>query len=439
MDLKGDQVPTGQSHASITLLHGGLDQPFIRQWVDSLLANWPGPEPTIRTQMLEELLTDLEGAAVRSEESLFILLAHSFVTPITVDRLVSAAAEAGLPAMIVINGAEAWRPLQRQGVLFVEPSAPMGTIAAMSYALAERQAAVDTLAGEARIAQRCQAGIRLEMERMHEELNLAASIQREFTSAPLPQLDGVQFGLLYRPMNFVSGDIYNVHAINEHQVSFLVADVVGHGVPAALLTMVLSNSLATVERAAAQSGQVSPAWVLRELNQRLCESSPASGRFATAVYGILDTRKRSIVIAGAGHPPPLVLNGSRVRALETQGPLLGVFAEAEFDEASADLGPGDAVYVYTDGLEQAFPRSEEATLIKGQVGGQLGLAKDLPTLRVERLLGELHRREAESVEAMMMEISLLLDMQAGSLHQADDVTVLGVGIPRLAAEMRAAA
>jgi serine phosphatase RsbU (regulator of sigma subunit) len=252
-------------------------------------------------------------------------------------------------------------------------------------------------------------------------------------------MEGVNFGLLYRPMNFVSGDIYNVHAIDEHLVSFLVADVVGHGVPAALLTMVLSNSLSTVERTAAQSGRFSPARVLQDLNERLCQSSPASGRFATAVYGILDTRRRSMVIAGAGHPPPLLLDASRVRALETQGPLLGVFPGAEFDEISADLHPGDSVYVYTDGLEQAFPRSEEATMIKGQVGGRLGLAKDLPTLRVERLLGELHRQESENIEAMMTEISLLLDMQKGSLHLADDVTVLGLGIPRLAAEMRAAA
>jgi serine phosphatase RsbU (regulator of sigma subunit) len=432
-------VPTGQSQAIITVLHGGLDQSTLHRWRADLLANWPGPEPCVRTRFLEEVLADLEGAAVRSEESLFILLAQSLVSPLAVDRLVSGAAEAGLPAMIVINGAEAWRPLQRQGVLFVELGAPMVTIAAMSYALAERQAALDTLAGEARIAQRCQASIRLEMERMHEELNLAACIQREFTSAPLPQMEGVNFGLLYRPMNFVSGDIYNVHAIDEHLVSFLVADVVGHGVPAALLTMVLSNSLSTVERTAAQSGRFSPARVLQYLNERLCQSSPASGRFATAVYGILDTRRRSMVIAGAGHPPPLLLDASRVRALETQGPLLGVFPGAEFDEISADLHPGDSVYVYTDGLEQAFPRSEEATMIKGQVGGRLGLAKDLPTLRVERLLGELHRQESENIEAMMTEISLLLDMQKGSLHLADDVTVLGLGIPRLAAEMRAAA
>ncbi|MFZ4574337.1 MAG: PP2C family protein-serine/threonine phosphatase [Phycisphaerales bacterium] len=399
----------------LCVTHGGLDSDFVRRWTAELLGAWPAsPSPGVRCVPLPSILESLERPGTAPpEESLLVLLAHSRTSPIEVDRFVGAAENVGLPAVIVLEDAEAWRPLQRHGVLFVEPSASPTIVAAMCYALAERQAAVGMLAGEVRIAQRCEAGVRGEIERMYEELNLAASIQREFTSAPMPRVRGLEFGLLYRPMNFVSGDIYNVHSVDPKTISFLVADVVGHGVPAALLTMVLSNSLAGIERNACAEGVLRPGAVLKQLNARLCESA-TGGRFATAVYGVLNTESRSITLAGAGHPPPVVVRGDSPRAVETDGPLLGIFDDAEFDECDVTLGDGDAMYIYTDGLDLAL--REEA-----------GPGARTPsTERIGKLLAAMDRSGQDGMEAAMYEMASLLDGSVGSLHQSDDVTVLGV-------------
>ncbi len=415
----------------VCVTHGGLDADFVRRWTADLLAAWPAtPSPSVNCRPLPAVLESLDNlGAAQPEESLLVLLAHARTSPIEVDRFVGVAENAGLPAVIVLEDAESWRPLQRHGVLFIDPNAPPSTIAAMCYALAERQAAVGMLAGEVRIAQRCEAGVRLEMERMYEELNLAASIQREFTSAPLPAVRGLDFGLLYRPMNFVSGDIYNVHQIDDKTIAFLVADVVGHGVPAALLTMVLSNSLAGIERTALTDGGLRPAEVLRQLNLRLCENSGGGGRFATAVYGILDAQARTVTLAGAGHPSPILVRRGLAHAIETNGPLLGVFDNAEFDETRIILREDDSLFIYTDGLDLALCDQTEAS------------RQAIPSAKIQALLAQVHRPEHDSIDAAMQEITSLLDGSIGSLHQSDDVTVLGIRATRAADEagLRAAA
>ncbi len=134
-----------------------------------------------------------------------------------------------MPALCLVPDATPWRPFQRHGIIFESIDAEPRILAAMLFALAERQSGVELLAREILLAQRCNGGIRSEMDRMYEELHLAAAIQREFTSAPLPRIEGLEFGVLFRPVNFVSGDIYNVRSLGEGKAAFFLADAVGHG------------------------------------------------------------------------------------------------------------------------------------------------------------------------------------------------------------------
>jgi serine phosphatase RsbU (regulator of sigma subunit) len=288
----------------------------------------------------------------------------------------------------------------------------------MLYALCERQSSVELLASEVVLAQRCQGGIRSEMDRIHEELHLAAAIQRDFTSAPLPKVDGLEFGVLFRPVNFVSGDIYNVRPLGDGCAAFFLADAVGHGVPAALLTMVLTSSLTTTEHEGGAVRILEPREVLERLNARLCQSCLGSGRFATALYGVIDSRTRKVRVAGAGHPWPLVISKSGATELAAEGPLLGVFPDGEFTQAEATLTPGQTLLLYTDGFEALFPRET------------LPRSADRPRWSGREYINSMSRlvgaAEEGGLTGALQQIGLLLDEQSGSLHQSDDITALAI-------------
>ncbi|QQS10174.1 MAG: SpoIIE family protein phosphatase [Phycisphaerales bacterium] len=138
------------------------------------------------------------------------------------------------------------------------------------------------------------------MDRIHDELHLAATVQRELIPVQLPKVAGMELGVIFRPVNYVSGDVYAVELLDVEHLGFFVADAVGHGVPAALLTMALCHNLVTREFTGEGLGTriIDPADVLARLNLKLCESRQNSSRFATAVYGVVHIPSRRVTIAG---------------------------------------------------------------------------------------------------------------------------------------------
>jgi sigma-B regulation protein RsbU (phosphoserine phosphatase) len=399
------------------------------RWVVPVENAWPGPTaPEVRTLGIDALVTVLEavrdGASAERFDGVLIVFGRE-EPPRSIDRVVEALTNANVAGVCLVADPAQWRPFQRHGVIFEGHDASAATMAAMLYAISERQAVVEGLAREAAIAQRCQGGIRLEMDRIHEELHLAAAVQREFTSAPIPQVEGLEFGVLFRPVNFVSGDIYNVRSLGDGRAAFFLADAVGHGVPAALLTMVLTSSLTTTEAAPGGGLQVlEPSEVLRLLNDRLCQSCLGSGRFATAIYGVVDSRTGEVKVAGAGHPWPIRLSKAGATEVRTEGPLLGVFPGAEFTQAQFELQRGDTLLLYTDGFEAMFaPTDEDST---SAWAGKTYLRE------LTRMVG----KEGD-MGASLRELEHLLDEQSGSLHQADDITAVVIapaavaaGVPR---------
>lgn len=389
-----------------------------------------------------------------------ILIATKKCDVADVDRSLEGLQDMGLPVVLVAEDDARWRAYEHRGVMVFSMEISGMVLAPMLYALSSRQQFVAGLMHEVAIMQRCQAGIRAEVERMHEELHLAAGVQHEFTASPLPTLEGIKVNVLYRPVNAVSGDIYNVRQVDEETVAFFVADAVGHGVPAALLTMILTNSLITADTVRLDgrgvSVRLSPSEVLGRLNQRLVDGSMHTGRFATGLYGLINTRTGLVTVAGAGHPAPVVLGRGGIRELETTGPLLGVFPDAEFDCATTTLQQGETLLLYTDGLEAGFPRIRSHGL--GDAGsGSLALGEGVvksptpgPSQRegdmkrvsrhVEQLRMVFHdeRRDMDAGDCMR-QLEALLDEQSGSLHQADDITVIAMSVDGKAVEKKMAA
>ena len=298
-------------------------------------------------------------------------------------------------------------------------------IAATMQALLGRQDSVEVLQRELRILSSFQGGVRQEMDRMHEELNLAAVIQQELLPAELPKADGLEFGVMFRPATYVSGDIYDVVMIDEHRLWFFVADAVGHGVPAALLTMVISRSLR------GGAGTRTPAEAMTALNADLVRAQRGRSRFATAVCGCMDTRTREVTLCTAGHPPALILGGGQKREIDSGGALLGVFEGEPYEQETFVLMPGETLLLYSDGFETAFP-DDSGDTSKGKLDTQAYLQEfsNLPWA------GSSERATtARAIERLAERV----DCQAGSLHQQDDLTAVAIAVrPKAASNSKAA-
>lgn len=395
------------------------------RWVSPLRDHWPGlDKPVVHNLAFDRLLAALDNLDVPEASKLpaaVVVVFSDQENTQTIDHVVEGLFARNLPALCLMPDPADWKAFQRDGILFERYDANLNVLAAMLFALAERQGAVDLLAKEVYITTRCHGGIRTEIDRLHDELHMAAAVQREFLPASLPALPDIDFGLVFRPVNYVSGDIYDLEQLDDDHVGFFIADAVGHGVPAALLTLMLRNSLCMVEPARPLGDPdriIPPAEVLRRLNHRLCETKAGGGRFATAAYGIIQSSTRQVTIAGAGHPHPLVMGGGLpAQALETDGPLLGVFPDAQFTQADVTLQPGQTLLLYTDGLECAFPEKSATS------------ARDFKRASkryMDHITNLLCADAAHSPEETMRELVRLLDEQAGSLHQADDVTAIAI-------------
>ena len=248
---------------------------------------------------------------------------------------------------------------EHAAVLVEGRATPGAVLCARMHGMLHRQREINRLRGDIAVARASHVGLGDEVAKMHEELQLAAHAQRELLPDGMPTLHGVSVAALWRPAQYVSGDIYDVIQLDDDHVGLFLADAVGHGVSAALMTMVICQSLTTRVLEGSSWRILDPADVLNRLNQQMLRQRLHPSRFATAVYAVIDCRYRRMALAGAGHPPPLLVHeDGRVDPMTTGGGLLGVFEGEPYDQVELDLAAGDHLLLYTEGFEQAFPQDE---------------------------------------------------------------------------------
>jgi sigma-B regulation protein RsbU (phosphoserine phosphatase) len=181
---------------------------------------------------------------------------------------------------------------------------------------------------------------------IQKELETARQIQLSILPSEIPKIDGLDIAARYVPMTSVAGDFYDFIVVDKSHIGILVADVSGHGMPAALIASMLKIALS------AQVAKVAdPAQVLLGLNQALC--GKFQHHFVTAAYLYLDMQKQTLTYAGAGHPPLLLWGGSEgVRSVEENGLFLGKFSFATYTSVELPIKAGDRILLYTDGIPE---------------------------------------------------------------------------------------
>lgn len=185
------------------------------------------------------------------------------------------------------------------------------------------------------------------------QLRLASQIQRGFLPDALPRIGPVSFELVFRPVDYVSGDIYDVQRLDEDHVAIALADASGHGIPAALLTVYIKRALRgkRVENGAVRI--LPPDLVLEALNEDILDAHLSECPFVAATYAVLNVGTLELQLARGGAPYPLrrTADGA-VHVLTAPGSVIGIVPDAHFSIATVQLERGDTLLFYSDGLER---------------------------------------------------------------------------------------
>jgi len=190
------------------------------------------------------------------------------------------------------------------------------------------------------------------------ELRVVADIQRSLLPKKLPQIPGLEMATFYRTSQWAGGDYYDFFELPGGRWGFLIADVSGHGTPAAVMMAIL-HSLTHGHPGIPDP----PSALLQHVNQRLASTYTIENDvFVTAFYGIYDPAKREFTYSRAGHNPPRLRKCSQGRVLAIEdvgGPPLGLFEDIEYSQATIPLHRGDVLVLYTDGVTEAMNAGSE--------------------------------------------------------------------------------
>jgi sigma-B regulation protein RsbU (phosphoserine phosphatase) len=192
-------------------------------------------------------------------------------------------------------------------------------------------------------------------ERMERELQLAREIQATFLPDKIPEIPNWDIDVYWQPAREVGGDFYDILLLDHQKIGFVMADVADKGMPAALFMTLIR----TLIRAAAKD-KISPAAVLKQVNELLIPDTK-HGMFVTLFYGVISVDTGIMSYANAGHNPPLVkrCNSDELTELTRTSMALGIFDDIEVEEREISVEPGDCVFLYTDGITEAFSSDGE--------------------------------------------------------------------------------
>jgi serine phosphatase RsbU (regulator of sigma subunit) len=247
------------------------------------------------------------------------------------------------------------------------------------------------------------------VENLSEQMRLAGLVQQDFLPTQLPNQDEVRWATVFLPAEWVSGDIYNIVRIDEQHIGFYVADVVGHGMPAALLTIFVKQALVMRETIKNNYHIYSPAEVMKNLNVRMAAQKLSGYQFATCCYCLLNIKTLQLTYARAGHPYPILIKAQgQPQRLEIEGSLLGIFRQAGYVQESIQLQRGDKLLLYSDGSEPFISKFDDK--------GGFKFSK------------EFYEMKGLPIVEMMDKFNTLAQNSKIAPSEVDDITMVGLEI-----------
>jgi phosphoserine phosphatase RsbU/P len=235
-----------------------------------------------------------------------------------------------------------------------------------------------------------------QLNEIQKELEVARRIQLSILPAEFPNSAHFRVAARYMPMTSVAGDFYDYIVADDDQAGLLIADVSGHGVPAALIASMVKLAAAS-QRAFADE----PSRFLSGMNSALFGNT--QNQFVTAAYVHLNSESQELRYSAAGHPPMLLLRSGGVIEIEENGLILAAFDFASYSNATHRLEPGDRLLLYTDGIV-------EASNATGDFFGQDALCELL--------------RKTVGLSPSAAADSIMSSVRHWSAKQDDDLTVL---------------
>jgi sigma-B regulation protein RsbU (phosphoserine phosphatase) len=239
---------------------------------------------------------------------------------------------------------------------------------------------------------------------VEKELAIAREIQTSILPSCVPEIDNLCISAAYHPMTEVAGDFYEFIPVDHKRVGILVADVSGHGVPAALIASMIKVAMQSVVSCAHD-----PRAVLRGLNTVL--AAQLRGQFVSVAYLWLDTENRKALYSAAGHPPLLRWRQGKLERFDSNGLLFGVMQECDdYPVCTLPVNSGDRFLLYTDGVTE--PENAH--------GDSFG------DIRLEQVLRDNQGRPpAELSDELLSEIR---QWQPAAITQQDDITLIVIDV-----------
>lgn len=247
----------------------------------------------------------------------------------------------------------------------------------------------------------------LQLESIQSDLAVAGEIQKAILPCrfpPFPEITDLDIYASMTPAKEIGGDFYDFFRLDEDRIGLVIADVSGKGVPAALFMAVSNTLLRSIALTKDNSREC-----IEELNRLICRVN-VNSMFVTVFYGILDHRTGALDYTNGGHNPAYVLrgkNGELERLGHFPNLVIGGFEDFSYKSESAQLDPGDSLFLYTDGITEAFDAKDEA------FGDE----------RLEDSLVELYHDDAKTIiEGVYADLGEFI----GDRTQSDDITMLVV-------------
>ena len=258
---------------------------------------------------------------------------------------------------------------------------------------------------ETRVQERSKE-LNIAYDTIKQDLRLAKRVQESMLPSSTIDLPGIDSFVRYIPMSEVGGDIYDVTQLGEKVIRIFVADATGHGIQAALMTMLIKSEYEQVKATVS-----SPAELLEVMNSEIYNTYRALTVFFTGIVCDIDLANRRIVYASAGHPPQFLISGKETVALGSTGMLCGSFPSVKYGENGISFHKGDKLLLFTDGLFEEFDT----------LGRELGIEGIDMFLK-----DDLSRNPDKPIHALCKELIFLMEDHLGGGDRNDDVTLIGL-------------